>query len=311
MPLEIDSVTVATVLPFLPDGAIDWDSYRRLLDHCATPDGVKAVFVNGHAGEVAALTAEECSEVIRVTRAHLGPERTIMAGIVAYSTAETIARAREARQAGADMAVLFPFPQFAAGGGADRRAGPAYVAAVHDAVPMPLSIFQYPLTSGAGFSTEVLTDIARHPSVVAIKEGSGTVEAYEDNWRAIKTARPEVRILPSNFGWFLPQVAIGADGLLSGLASLAPRELVDLWRAGEARDLAAMRAASDRLYPIVRGIYGAPPLMDMHTRIKAALCAMGVIAYDHPRPPLQPLLPEVRDRVTALSRTVARAEARA
>jgi 4-hydroxy-tetrahydrodipicolinate synthase len=306
MPIALDSVTVATVLPFLPDGGIDWDSYRRLLDYCATPDGVKAVFVNGHAGEAAALAPDECAEVIRVTRAHLGRDRTLMAGIVAYSTAAAIARTREARDAGADVAVLFPFPQYGAGGGADRRAGPAYVAAVHDAVPMPLSIFQYPLASGAGFSTEVLTEIARHPGVVAIKEGSGTVEAYEDNWRAIKAARPAVRILPSNFGWFLPQVAIGADGILSGLASLAPRELVALWRAAEAGDLAAMRAASDRLYPIVRGIYGAPPLMDMHTRIKAALNALGVIAHDHPRPPLMPLLPEVRDRVVALAARVAR-----
>ena len=308
MPLALESVTVATVLPFLSDGAIDRDSYRRLLDHCATPDGVEAVFVNGHAGEVAALTPAERSEVIDLTRAHIGPDRTLMAGIVAYSTAEAIARTREAREAGADVAVLFPFPQFGAGGGADRRAGPAYVAAVHAAEPeMPLSIFQYPLVSGAGFSTEVLTEIAGHPAVVAIKEGSGTVEAYEDNWRAIKAVRPDMRILPSNFGWFLPQIAIGADGLLSGLASLAPNELVALWRAGEAGDLAAMRAASDRLYPIVRGIYGAPPLMDMHTRIKAALCAMGVIAHDHPRPPLQPLLPEVRDRVAALAGSVARA----
>lgn len=305
MTLELDSVTVATVLPFLPSGAIDWDSYRQLLDYCATPEGVKAVFVNGHAGEAAALTPEECCEVIRVTRAHLGPERTLMAGIVAYSTSAAIARTGEAREAGADVSVLFPFPQFGAGGGGDRRAGLAYVAEVHEAIPMPLSIFQYPLASGAGFSTEVLIEIACHPGVVAIKEGSGTIEAYEDNWRAIKAVRPDMKILPSNFGWFMPQVAIGADGILSGLASLAPRELVALWHAAEAGDLTEMRAASDRLYPIVRGIYGAAPLMDMHTRIKAALCAKGVIAHDHPRSPLQPLLPEMRSGVIELTELLA------
>ena len=35
-------VTVATVLPFTADGAIDWTSYARLLDYCATPDGITA-----------------------------------------------------------------------------------------------------------------------------------------------------------------------------------------------------------------------------------------------------------------------------
>lgn len=297
---ELNAVTVATVLPFLPDGAIDWDSYSRLLDHCATPDGIGAVFVNGHAGEVAALSPDERCEVIRRTRAAIGRTRPIMAGIVAYSTAEAIERTREARDAGADVAVLFPFPQFSAGGGADMRAGPAYVEAVHRAVPMPLSIFQYPLQSGAGFSTAVLKEIARNPAVIAIKEGSGTIDAYEDNWRALKAVRPDLMILPSNYGWFLPQLAVGGDGILSGLASLLPRELVAIWRASEAGDLAAMRAASDVLYPIVRGIYGAPPLMDMHTRIKAALADWGVISYGHPRPPLPPLTQDVSSYVTRL-----------
>ncbi|MDP7241049.1 MAG: hypothetical protein QGH72_07590, partial [Dehalococcoidia bacterium] len=50
----------------------------------------------------------------------------------------------------------------------------------------------------------------------------------------------------------------------------------DLWSATEGEDLGAMRAASDRLHPVVRGIYGAPPRMDMHTRIKVALQHLGV-----------------------------------
>ncbi len=50
-----------------------------------------------------------------------------------------------------------------------------------------------------------------------------------------------------------------------------------------------MRRASDALYPIVRSIYGAPPLMDMHTRIKAGLRHLGIIGSVQPRPPLLPI----------------------
>lgn len=302
---ELDAVTVATILPFFPDGRIDWDSYSRLLDFCVTPDGVKTVFVNGHAGEVGALTPDERAEVIRRTREHVGARIPLMAGIVAYSTAEAITRTREAREAGADVASLFPVPQFSAGGGADPRVGPAFVNAIHEAVPMPLAIFQYPLGSGAGFSTAVLTEIARNPAVLAIKEGSGTIDAYEDNFRALKAIRPDIKMLPSNYGWFMPQLAVGADGILSGLASLAPHELVALWQAYLANDLPAMRAASDRLYPIVRGIYGAPPLMDMHTRIKAALVEKGIIAHGAPRPPLAPLTDEVTASLRKMTQNVA------
>jgi 4-hydroxy-tetrahydrodipicolinate synthase len=43
------------------------------------------------------------------------------------------------------------------------------------------------------------------------------------------------------------------------------------------------------MYPIVRTIYGSPPLIDMHTRLKIGLQQMGIIASAKPRPPLLPV----------------------
>ena len=57
--LQLHGVITATVLPFKFDGSIDWDSYYKLLEYCATPEGISAIFVNGHAGEGATLDAEE------------------------------------------------------------------------------------------------------------------------------------------------------------------------------------------------------------------------------------------------------------
>jgi 4-hydroxy-tetrahydrodipicolinate synthase len=297
---NLRGLTVATVLPFAPDLSIDWASYERLLQHCILRPGVVAVFVNGHAGEAAALSPAERIEVIRRTRAFVGAGVPLMAGIVAYSTAEAVERAREAESAGADIGVLFPFPQYGGGGGAHPQAGVHYVQSVLDAVGIPLSVFQYPVRSGAGFTPEVLCAIARLPRLLAIKEGSGDIAAYEDNWRAVKAAAPQVAILPSNYDWLLPQMAIGADGILSGLGSLVPDLLVDLWRATDAQDLAAMRRANDALYPVVRTIYGAAPLMDMHTRIKVGLQQLGVIDHAVPRPPLMPVPPATGDAVRTL-----------
>lgn len=290
--LNFTDVIVATVLPFTDSGAIDWPSYTRLLEYCATPDGIGAVFPNGHAGEGSALSAEERARVIEVTREFVGPDVPLLAGVIAYSTAEAITQAREAKSAGADVAVLFPLPAFAAGGTRTPAAPLAYVDAVLEGAGVPVGIFQFPLASGLGYTTETLVAMAKRPGVLLIKEGSGTVQAYEDNWRQVKAAAPEVAIFPTNFDWFLAQVAIGADGILSGLASLTPHLLIDLWRATEARDLDRMRAVSDALYPVVRTIYGAPPLMDMHTRIKAGLQHLDVIESARPRPPLLPVSDE-------------------
>ena len=185
--VELTDVIVATVLPFDEQGGIDWASFRRLLDYCAAPDGIGAVFVNGHAGEGAALTREERIRVIEATRDHLGPSRLLLAGVIPYCTREAVEQARDAKAHGADVAVLFPIPSFAAGG-AGTAAPVSYVRTVVEEAGMPVSIFQYPLASGCGYPTETLMRIAALPGVVAIKEGSDTMTAYEGQLPA-----PQVR----------------------------------------------------------------------------------------------------------------------
>ena len=69
---DLRGVTVATVLPFKDDSSIDWDGYARVLDYCACPDGIAAVFVNGHAGEGGSLSDDERQAVIERTRRQIG-----------------------------------------------------------------------------------------------------------------------------------------------------------------------------------------------------------------------------------------------
>ena len=297
---DLRGVTVATVLPFRDDLSIDWDGYARLLDYCACPDGIASVFVNGHAGEGGSLSDEERQAVIARTRAHIGG-KPLLAGIIAHATAEAIRQARFAEAAGADCAVLFPPAPIGGGASATPRAPVAFVRAVSEAIAVPVSIFQYPVASGFGYSSQTLAEMAAIDRVIAVKEGSDTMLAYDENRRAVKKADPKIAFLPSNYNWFLPQLAVGGDGILSGLVSLAPHLFIELWQASVADDLKVMRAVNERLYPIVKAIYGPAPIVDMHTRMKVGLREFGLIRNADPRPPLLPVLPELYDAIaTAL-----------
>jgi 4-hydroxy-tetrahydrodipicolinate synthase len=302
---DLRGVSVATVLPFKDDLTIDWDGYARVLDYCACLDGVAAVFVNGHAGEGGSLSDEERQAVIERTRSHVGA-KPVLAGIIAHSTAQAIRQAKLAEAAGAVCAVLFPATPLGGGASATSRGPVAFVRAVSEAIDIPVSIFQYPLTSGLGYSPQTLAEIAAIDGVIAIKEGSDTMLAYDENRRAVKAANPDVAILPSNYNWFLPQLAVGGDGILSGLVSLAPHLFVELWQASVADDLKAMRAINERLHPIVRAIYGPAPVMDMHTRMKVGLKVLGVVANADPRPPLMAVLSELCDAISETVRTALR-----
>jgi len=296
--LDLLGVTVATVLPFKNDLTIDWEGYARVLDYCACPDGIAAVFVNGHAGEGGSLSDKERQAVIARTRAYIGA-KPLLAGIIAHSTAGAISQARLAEAAGADCAVLFPPAPIGGGASATPCAPVAFVRAVSEAINIPVSIFQYPVASGFGYSSQTLAEMAAIDRVIAVKEGSDTMLAYDENRRAVKKADPKVAVLPSNYNWFLPQLAVGGDGILSGLVSLAPHLFIELWQASLADDLKAMRAVNERLYPIVKAIYGPAPIVDMHTRMKVGLKELGLIRNADPRPPLLPVLPELCDAIAA------------
>jgi 4-hydroxy-tetrahydrodipicolinate synthase len=291
----LTGVVVATVLPFDTAQEIDWHSYASTLDYCAAPQGIEAVFVNGHAGEGATLGAAERRDVLRFTRNHIAPEKRLIAGVIAQSTREAIVVAREAQAAGADMLTIFPPANFA---GARTAMVVEYVRAIWEAVEMPLIMFQYPLGSGYGYSTETLLALAQLPGVIGVKEGSDTIRAYEENWFALKAARPNFAVLASNFDWFLAQLASGSDGILSGLASVAPGPLVELWQAGTRGDLSAMRAVSARMLPLVRAIY-ATPRNEMYARIKFALHILGVIDSPTTRSPLLPIEPATAEAIRA------------
>lgn len=293
---DLGGITVATVLPFDEKGGIDWAGYEAVLDHCARPETTDCVFVNGHAGEATALTPAERAEVIRRTRAQIGKDQPLMAGIVPTGFPDAITQAEAAREAGADVAVIFP-AEALGGGNANTSAGVKFMEKLGDELRMPMSLFQFPIASGFGFSTPILAEIAQIPQIVAIKEGSATLLAYDENRRAVAAAAPDVAMLPSNFHWFFAQLALGGDGILSGLASLVPGLLSDLWKASQAQDLAAMQAANDRLYPVVRAIYGPAPVIDMHTRMKDGLRLMGIIGNSAPRLPLLPQPPEIVEAV--------------
>ncbi|RRH69000.1 dihydrodipicolinate synthase family protein [Falsigemmobacter faecalis] len=295
---DLRGMTVATVLPFHEDGSIDWAGYEAVLDHCAQPATTDCVFVNGHAGEATALTDSEKFEVIRRTKAQISKNQPLLAGVVPTGYPDAVRQVDALREAGADVAVIFP-PEALGGGNANTRAGALFMEKLAREVQMPLSVFQFPIGSGFGFSSQVLAEMAQIPEVLAIKEGSALMQNYEANLRAVAATGADCAILASNFMWFHAQCAVGADGILSGLTSLCPQLLSDLWKASEANDLVAMRAASDRLYPIIMAIYGPAPVVDMHTRMKDGLKLMGIIKNSAPRLPLLPQNPAIVSGVEA------------
>lgn len=296
---RLGGIWPASLTPFDRTGAIDHAALRAHLSDLDAAAGVTALVVNGHAGEATSLSRAERREVVAAARAVAGPGVSVVAGIIADAAGDALVLARDAREAGADALLLFPPPVLAGAG--ERRADMAvrFVREVADGAGLPIVLFQLSLASGHGFSTATLVRICREiDAVVAVKEGSDSPAAYEDNLAALRRLDRPVAVFTTNNTWLMASLAYGADGILSGIGSVASPILADLFAAMARGDLDAARAANARLVPLARAFYRAP-FCDMHSRMKTALHLMGRLPHPDPRPPLLPIGAQERVEIAA------------
>jgi 4-hydroxy-tetrahydrodipicolinate synthase len=293
----IGGIWPASLTPFGLDGSVDEAALRAHLRHLAAALGVRALVVNGHAGETSSLDRAERQRVVRIAREVAGEATGVVAGIVSEDPRAACELARDAKEAGADALLLFPPLLF--GGGAEVRPEMVvhFFRAVAEAAPVPIVLFQLSRPSGLGYSPELLARLLREvPSVIAVKEGSDVVASYEDNLLALAACGRKVSMLTSNNSWLLASLALGGDGILSGIGSVAPEILAEMHEASARGDFAAARRANDRLRPLVRVFYRRPAL-DMHNRMKTALHLMGLLPNPAPRAPLLPITAEERAEI--------------
>jgi len=285
--LKFSGIMPANILPFRADLSIDEPAYRKHLRWLADTPGVTGIVANGHAAEVASLSREERKQTLAIALDEVGGACPVIAGVYTDGTAEAVELARDARAAGPAGVLLFPPTLFMWG----AQAKPDMVLRHYRdvaAVGLPIVAFEYPPASGIGYAPETLAQLSQIPGVVAVKDWSNDIVAFEANLRAIRATGRPVAILSSFTMSLMASFLLGADGAISGMGSVTADLQAELFAACQKGDLDGARRINDRLEPLVRVFY-APPFVDMHNRMKEALVLLGRIPAAHVRPPLTPI----------------------
>ena len=145
------------------------------------------------------------------------------------------------------------------------------------------------------YETEVLVQLASSFPVIGVKEGSKDPSTFEKNLRALRGLKRNIAVWSTHSKWLLADLAIGADGILSGMGSIAADLHVALAEAVDRSDLTAARRINDRIFPLAQAFYR--PGQDAHVRMKYALRKIGRQKHDFVRPPLRPLDDAERTRI--------------
>lgn len=276
--VPLKGVVPAALTPFDAELRIARKEFRRHIEALSGVPGVTAIMVNGAAGQDAALSREERRLLVAEAVTAVGSRTPIIAALRETKEMTLDDVAKDAAAAGAHAVILMPPPDK---NNLNWDGARARLGCVVDATDLPVAIYH------TSYTTETLTKLAEIPQVFAVKEGSGDPVAFERNMRSVRALGRDVAIWSTNSRWLLADLAVGADGILSGMGSIAADLHVALAEAVWRSDLAAARRVNDRLFPLTQVFYR--PGGDAHSRMKYALKRIGRWEHDYVRPPLKPL----------------------
>lgn len=284
---RFNGVFTALITPF-KDGAVDTAAYDALVER-QIEAGVAGLVPVGTTGEAATLSDEEADALIARTVKLAAGRALVMAGAGANDTKKTIDKVKRAEQAGAD-AVLIVTPYY----NKPTQAGLlAHYGAAAEATSLPVMLYSVPGRCGVEIAPETCALLLeKHGNIIAIKEAGGSAARVTQ----LRTACGDRLIIHSgDDGLTLPFLSLGAVGVTSVVANVAPREMVQLVEAWKAGDTARALALHELIAELTDGMF----IESNPGPVKAAL-ALSNLAGPEMRLPMVPVSPANRERLAGI-----------
>ncbi len=285
--MDLRGSFVAIVTPFR-GGRFDRQAFERLIDF-QIRGGTNGIVPCGTTGESATLTHEEHEEVIAACVAAVRGRVPVLAGTGSNSTAEAIRLTRAAKAAGAEAALLIT-PYY---NKPPQQGLYDHYCAIAEAVDLPLVVYNCPGRTGVSISPETLARLAEHPRIIGVKDATG-----DPDWTTEVSMIEGLQILSGDDSRTLPLMAVGAAGVISVTANVAPAEVAQLCEA-------ALMGRWEEARRLHRHLYRLTKLLFVESNpvpVKAAVEMMGMIGPEI-RPPLSRLAEKNR---AALAREMTR-----
>jgi 1-pyrroline-4-hydroxy-2-carboxylate deaminase len=186
-------------------------------------NGCTGIVCLGSLGEAATLTFEEKISIIETTVEAVSPAIPVVAAVSALSTADAIALARAAANAGAQGLMILP-PYVHKG---DWRETSAHIGAILSATPLEAMLYNNPIAYGTDFVPEQIAELAAgFSNLAAVKESSADVRRVTAI-RALTGDRLSIFVGVDDA--IVEGIEAGAVGWIAGLVNAFPRESVELF----------------------------------------------------------------------------------
>jgi dihydrodipicolinate synthase/N-acetylneuraminate lyase len=233
----------AVTTQFRADFSLDLEATRKVIA-ALIKDGVSGLIICGTVGENNSLSRAEKLSVMEAAKDVAGSHIPVIAGVAEYTTALACEVAKEARRLRLDGLMVLPAMVYSA----KPRETLAHFRTVAAATDLPIMIYNNPPIYKTDVTPQMLASLADVETIVSFKESSGDTRRFVD-----------LRLMTGDR--FIPfcglddvvveSVALGAQGWVSGLSNVFPREGETLFRLAAAGRLAEAMPLYDWFMPLL------------------------------------------------------------
>jgi dihydrodipicolinate synthase/N-acetylneuraminate lyase len=277
----ISGALAAAATPLKDDGAaLDEDGFGPLVSFLAAA-GLDGLLALGTTGEGILFSVQERKRVTECFLEAAAGSLRVAAHCGAQTTADTVALAAHAAEAGVEAVAVIAPPYFPLD---DRALLEHFSAAARACAPLPFYVYEFERTSGYAVPPHLIEELrSAAPNLAGMKVSDSPWERFQPYLiEGLDVfVGPEVLIQQG--------MAAGAVGAVSALATAFPELVLDAVRS--------KRVEASRRVGELRAAIEAFP---RHAALKHVLRARGVAINEDVRRPLRGLTPDERVRLDEL-----------
>src|SRR5689334_1182776 len=267
---------VAIVTPMAADGALDLPRLKSLIDW-HVDEGTNGIVIVGTTGESPTVDVPEHCQLIESAVKFAAGRVPVVAGAGGNSTREAIELNRFAAKAGADYTLsVVPYYNKPTQEGLYR-----HFKAIAESADIPMILYNVPTRTIADMSNDTVVRLSEVKNIVGIKDATASMERGAE---LLARVPKDFSILSGDDASALAYMQLGAHGVISVTANVAPRLMGEMCAAARRGDAARAIAANNKMIALHKHLFvEANPIP-----VKWALHRMGRIA-EGIRLPLTPL----------------------
>ncbi|MBX2951734.1 MAG: 4-hydroxy-tetrahydrodipicolinate synthase [Leadbetterella sp.] len=225
---ELYGLGTALTTPFTEDNRVDFPALRKHLDYL-NQEGIDYYVVNGTTGESATLSKQESAEILEYVKQYNGGKRPIVFGVGGNNTQAVLDTISQTDFNGV-TAILSVCPYY---NKPSQQGIYLHFKAIADACPVPVILYNVPGRTVISMSVETISELAKHPNIIGLKDASSSIEVAIDLSR---TLPDDFLLLSGDDNLFTAQASLGYKGVISVIGNGFPKEFYELVQSALARD---------------------------------------------------------------------------